>query len=266
MRVRLLLWWDSPVRRIFPTAKDLGPAELIAAYAYPAGVRWLRANMVTSLDGAAQGWNGRSGTLSSPGDKRVFAMLRALADVIIVGARTARIEQYGPEEPRRQYAGYRQSLGQRPTPPIAVVSGRLDLDPDGPLFSSIGERTLVITTEQAPPEVRAALAERAEVLTIGEERVDLPRTLDVLRERGLNRMLCEGGPLLLGQLVAEGLLDDLCLTFAPLLRGGPADRALNGPPVPDVPMWLVHVLEEGGNLLTRWVRASDVVPDAPSGP
>jgi riboflavin biosynthesis pyrimidine reductase len=84
--------------------------------------------------------------------------------------------------------------------------------------------------------------------------VDLPRALDALTERGLNRVLCEGGPILLGQLVADGLLDDLCLTFAPLLLGGSADRALNGPPVPDIPMRLAHILEDDGNLITRWTR------------
>ena len=85
--------------------------------------------------------------------------------------------------------------------------------------------------------------------------MDLRQALDALAELGHNRVLCEGGPLLLGQLVADGLLDDLCLTFAPMLRGGGADRALNGPTVPDVPMRLIHVLEEDGNLITRWIRA-----------
>jgi riboflavin-specific deaminase-like protein len=245
------------VQRIFPTPAQLGSAELLAAYEYPAGIRWVRANMVTSLDGAAQGSNGRSGTLSSPGDKHVFAMLRGLADVILVGAGTARKEKYGPAEPRPEYTARRQALGQRPTPPIAVVSGRLDLAPDGPLFSGLGEPTLVLTTEQAPETNRAELAERAQVIVAGTDRVDLPRALDALAERGHNRVLCEGGPLLLGQLVADGLLDDLCLTFAPILRGGTADRALNGPTVPDVPMRLVHILQEDDNLLTRWLRAAD---------
>jgi riboflavin biosynthesis pyrimidine reductase len=254
MRARLRVWWDLPVQRIYPAPGWLDGDELVAAYDYPADVRWVRANMVTSLDGAAQGSNGRSGTLSSPADKHVFAMLRALSDLILVGAATARKERYGPEEPRPEYAAHRESLGQRPTAPIAVVSGRLDLDPDGPLFSGVGETTLVITTEHSPPHRRAQLAERAEVLVIGEYRVDLSQAFDVLAERGFNRVLCEGGPHLLGQLVADGLLDDLCLTFAPLLRGGSADRALNGPAVADVPMQLAHILVDDGNLITRWTR------------
>jgi riboflavin biosynthesis pyrimidine reductase len=252
MRARLRVWWDSPVRRIFPTPAQLGQAELVAAYEYPADGLWVRANMITSLDGAAQGSNGRSGTLSSPGDKHVFALLRGMADVILVGAGTATKEKYGPDEPRPEYAAHRRALGQRPTAPIAVVSGRLDLDPGGPLFTGAGEPTIVLTVEHSPPGLRAELARRAEVVIVGENRVDLPRALDVLAERGHHRVLCEGGPLLLGQLVADGLLDDLCLTFAPILRGGAADRALNGPTVPDVPMRLIHILEEDGNLITRW--------------
>ena len=262
MRVRVRVWWDSPVQRIFPTRADLGQAELIAAYEYPDDVPWVRANMVTSLDGAAQGSNGRSGTLSSPGDKHVFAMLRALADVILVGAGTARKERYGPDEPRPEYAAHREALGQRLTPPIAVVSGRLYLDPDGPLFTGPGEPTIVLTAAISPPERRAQLAERADVVVVGDDRVDLTSALDALTQRGHTRVLCEGGPLLLGQLVADGLLDDLCLTFAPLLRGGTADRALNGPTVPDVPMRLIHVLEDEGNLITRWLRSTDDYPDS----
>ena len=242
------------MQRIYPAPGWLDADELVTAYDYPADVRWVRANMVTSLDGAAQGSNGRSGTLSSPADKHVFAMLRALSDLIMVGAATARKERYGPEEPRPEYAAHRESHGQRPTAPIAVVSGRLDLDPDGPLFSGVGETTLVITTEHSPPHRRAQLAERAEVLVIGEHRVDLSQALDILAERGFSRVLCEGGPHLLGQLVADGLLDELCLTFAPLLRGGSADRALTGPAVADVPMELAHILVDDGNLITRWTR------------
>jgi riboflavin-specific deaminase-like protein len=255
MRARLRVWWDAPVQRIFPTPAQVGPDDLVAAYEYPTDRPWLRANMVTSLDGAAQGSNGRSGTLSSPADKRVFAMLRALADVILVGAGTARKEKYGPDEPRPEYAAHRRALGQRPTPPIAVVSGRLDLEPDGPLFSGTGEPTILLTTAQSPADRRSAIAARAEVVVVGEDRVDPRRALAALAERGHTRVLCEGGPLLLGQLVAAGLLDEFCLTFAPILRGGPAHRALTGPTVPDVAMRLAHILEEDGNLITRWIRS-----------
>jgi len=254
MRARLRVWWDLLMRRIFPDPAELDDDELVAAYEYPVGARWVRASMVTSLDGAAQGSDGRSGTLSSPGDKHVFEILRALTDVILVGAETARRERYRPAEPPSAYAARRTALGQRPAPPIAVVSRRLDLDPGGPLFSAAGEPTLVLTTDQSAPERRGVLAAVADVIVLGEHTVELPRAIDALVERGFTRVLCEGGPRLLGQLVADALLDDLCLTFAPVLRGGAAPRVLNGPPLPDVAMRLLHILEEDGNLITRWLR------------
>ncbi|MGH8777059.1 MAG: pyrimidine reductase family protein [Jiangellaceae bacterium] len=243
------------MQRIYPDRADPDEDALAAAYEYPdtGGHPYVRANMVTSLDGAAQGRDGRSGTLSSPADKRVFAMLRGLADVILVGSGTARAEKYGPAEPQPALAARRAERGQRPAPPIAVVSRRLDFDPDGPLFAGGGERTILVTTEHAPPDRPAELSELADVLIAGTDSVDLGRALAELADRGLTRVLCEGGPHLLGQLAAAGLLDDLCLTFSPLLRGGDALRALDGPPVPDGGMRLAHILEEDGTLLTRWV-------------
>jgi riboflavin biosynthesis pyrimidine reductase len=256
------LWWDHRVQQIYPGPAQLDDDALIEAYAYPdgGGRPYVRANMVTSLDGAAQGPDGRSGTLSSPADKRVFAMLRGLADVILVGAGTARVEKYGPAEAQQAHAARRAGLGQRPAPPIAVVSRRLDLDPDGPLFEPVGERTIVLTSATAPADRREALAEKADVVVAGEGSVDVRLALDALAGRGLRRVLCEGGPRLLGEIVVDGLLDDLCLTFSPLLRGGDAPRALNSPPTFPRRMRLAHVLEEDGTLLTRWLREDAAVP------
>ncbi|MGH8824078.1 MAG: pyrimidine reductase family protein, partial [Jiangellaceae bacterium] len=244
------------MQQIFPEPAQLDHDALVEAYAYPdsGGKPYVRANMVISLDGSAQGPDGRSGTLSSPPDKRVFGMLRGLADVILVGASTARVESYGKAEPRPDVAELRARLGQRPTPPIAVVSSRLDLEPDGPLFTGPGEPTLVLTSRSAPQPRRAALATVTEVVALGAQRVDLAQALAELAERGLSRVLCEGGPHLLGQLATAGLLDELCLTVSPRLRGGDALRALEGPLVTDGSMDLVHVIEEDGTLLTRWRR------------
>ena len=99
-------------------------------------------------------------------------------------------------------------------------------------------------------------------MVAGEAGVDLRLALDALAGRGLRRVLCEGGPRLLGEMVADGLLDDLCLTFSPLLRGGDAPRALNGAPTAPRRMRLAHVLEEDGTLLTRWLREAAAVPQS----
>jgi riboflavin biosynthesis pyrimidine reductase len=250
------LWWDLTVQRIYPGPAQLDDDALVEAYAYPDrdGRPHVRANMVISLDGSAQGPDGRSGSLSSAADKRVFSLLRGLADVILVGASTARVESYGKADPHPDLTVLRARLGQHPAPPIAVVSNGLDLEPDGPLFTGPGEPTLVLTSGNAPDARRQALAAVTDVVVVGSRQVDLAQALAELRRRGLMRVLCEGGPHLLGQLTTDGLLDDLCLTVSPRLRGGDAFRALEGPPVTDGSMKLVHVLEEDGTLLTRWLR------------
>ncbi len=225
--------------------------DLPAAYAYPDGP-WLRLNMVCSADGGA--WlKGLSGGLSSPADKRVFATLRGLADVVIAGAATVRTEGYGPVKPREVWGTLRE--GRPPVPPIAVVTRRLDLDVRGSLFREAPPyaRTIVITTKAAPKDRLDEVAGKADVIIAGEQRVDLAAALDELRARGHRRLLCEGGPRLNGQLVAAGLVDELCLTVNPMLIGGGAARILNGTAT-QTRLTLGHVLEEDGFLFCKYIR------------
>lgn len=233
-------------------------AALAQAYAYPdldldGGSAWVRANMVSSLDGAAQGPNGRSATLSSPPDRRVLSLLRGLADVVVVGAGTARVERYGPAEPRAAYAELRERHGQPPAPPIAVVSRRLDLDPQAELFTAARERTIVLTVESSPAERRAALAESADVVVAGGTSIDVDAAIRALAERGLRRVLCEGGPHLLAWIIEAGRLDELCLTVTPKIVGGHADRMIETPRPLSGEWRLAHLIEDGGTLLTRWL-------------
>jgi riboflavin biosynthesis pyrimidine reductase len=149
----------------------------------------------------------------------VFGVLRALADVVLVGAGTARAEAYRPAKISERWAGLRE--GRTPSPPIAVVTGRLALDPADPLLAAAPAhaRTILITAESAPADRRAALAARADVIVAGERHVDLPAAIDALGALGHRRILTEGGPHLLGQIAEAGLLDELCLTVSPLLAG-----------------------------------------------
>ena len=174
-----------------------GEPDLPRLYAYPDG-RWLRANMVATADGAAS-LNGVTQGISSDTDRRVFALLRTLCDVILVGASTAREEKYKPARPRELWSHLR--AGRPPTPPIAVVTGRLDLDPDSPLIAAAppDARTIVITTASAPAARRDQLARHAEVIVAGQDTVDLTTAVDALAERGHRRLLTEGGPHLLAQ-------------------------------------------------------------------
>jgi riboflavin biosynthesis pyrimidine reductase len=208
--------------------------------------------MVTSADGAAS-LDGASAGLSSAADRHVFALLRTLADVIVVGASTARVERYGPVRIRELWKHLRD--GRTPTPSIAVVSGRLDLDPASPLITDAPAhaRTIVITTERAPEEVRAAVARHADVIVAGEVAIDPKAAVQALYDRGHQRLLTEGGPGILGQLVAARLLDELCLTVGPLLAGPGAPRIVTGAPTAEaLPLTLAHVLEDAGFLLCRY--------------
>jgi riboflavin biosynthesis pyrimidine reductase len=242
------------MRQLLPTALD--DVDLSAAYAYPPDLVdrcWLRANMVSSADGAAT-VDGRSGGLSSDQDQHVFGVLRGLSDAVIVGAGTARIEGYRAIRAKAEYADARATGGQRPAAVLVVVSARLELDPSSRLFHGGAEQTIVVTRASSPADRRALLAEVADVVVAGEDRVDLSAATDALVERGLHRLLCEGGPTLLASIAAAGQLDELCLTIAPCLVGGESRRILCGSPVDDK-LRLAHLLEEDGTLFARHVRA-----------
>ena len=240
------------LRQLFPVGAD--EPDLAALYAYPDG-RWLRANMVSSADGAAT-LGGASAGLSFDTDRRVFALLRTLSDVILVGAATARAERYKPARPHELWRELRgEGAGRTLTPPIAVITARLDLDPDSPLITAAppDARTIVITTARAPADRRADLARHADVIVAGDKAVDLEAAVGALAERGHRRMLTEGGPNLLAQLVAAGLMDELCLTLGPLMAGPGASRIVTGDPgTGPRPLTLAHVLEDDGFLLCRY--------------
>jgi riboflavin biosynthesis pyrimidine reductase len=245
------------LRQVFPACQD--EPSLAALYAYPDG-QWLRANMVSSVDGAAS-LEGASAPLSSDADRRVFALLRALSDVILAGAATARTERYRPARSHELWRDLR--AGRPPTPPIAVVSARLDLDPAAPLIADAPPhaRTIVITTAGAPAGRRAELARHADIIVAGDKTVDLKAAVSALAERGHRHMLAEGGPHLLAQLAGAGLMDELCLTIGPLMAGPGASRIVagaprsgTGPAAPPLPLTLAHVLEDDSFLLCRYIR------------
>jgi riboflavin biosynthesis pyrimidine reductase len=245
------------VRQVF--APPLGDAALAELYAYPPGP-WLRANMVASVDGAGS-LDGVTRGLSSDADRRLFALLRTLADVIVVGAATVRAEKYRPVRPHELRPDLRAD--RAPTPPIAVITSRLDLDPASPLISEApaSARTIIITTDRAPADRRAALDGPAEVIVAGRESVDLKAAAAALAERGHRRMLAEGGPHLLAQIIEAGLLDELCLTLSPVLAGPNGGRIVTGELPASTPHYLdlASVLEDDGYLLCRYTRKRPAV-------
>ncbi|TDQ49624.1 pyrimidine reductase family protein [Actinorugispora endophytica] len=242
-----------PITRLLPAPS--GPVDLAEHYAYPAGLDrpWLRANMVASADGGAWGPSGRSRDLSGPADRAVLGVLRGLADVVLAGAGTARTEGYRPVRPREVWAGLR--AGRAATPPIAVVTRSMDLDPGLLADAPDDARTIVFTTESAPAERRRAAAEHADVVVVGADSVDPASVLAALAERGLHRVLTEGGPHLLGALVAADVLDELCLTLSPTLVGPHAARVVAGTgPATARGLRLASLAESDGSLFMRYTR------------
>jgi riboflavin biosynthesis pyrimidine reductase len=239
------------VRLLSGADGELDDDQLAELYAYRRA-QWLRANMVSSADGAGF-LESRTAGLSSPADIRLFGLLRSLADVVLVGAGTARTEQYKPARRRTALAGLR--AGRTATPPIALVSRSLELDLGTPLFADAppDARTIVITCDSSPAGRRAAVARVADLIVAGDLLVDLAEGLAALRARGLGRVLCEGGPHLLGEVAAAGLLDELCLTISPLLAGPGPFRITAGAPFPARPMTLAHVVEADGFLFCRYI-------------
>jgi riboflavin biosynthesis pyrimidine reductase len=233
------------VRQLLPyPAEDVTDDDLAAAYAPPPG-RHLRVNFVSSADGAVT-LKGVSGGLGGPGDRRLFQLMRDLADVILVAAGTVRNEGYGYPAFGPERRARRRAAGRAEWPTFAVVTRSLDLDLTSSLFTDPPARTVVVAGPDAPADRRRELERHAEVLAAG----DLATAVGTLADRG--PILCEGGPSLFAALVADGLVDELCLTLSPLLAGPGAGRIVAGPEQPPARLALRGLLEEDGALFTRY--------------
>lgn len=251
------------MQRLEPTDEIDDALAPYAAVDRGAGDRcWVLANMVGGLDGSAA-VGGRVGALSGGADAELFRRMRAVADVVLVGAETVRRERYGPVRLPEADRDARTRAGRPPTPPIAVVTRSLELDWTIPLFASGGggddaaPRPLVVTAAGADPERLEAAARHADVVVAGEYAVDLPLALDRLAERGHRVVLCEGGPTLLGEVVAAGLLDELCLTLSPVMGGDPLPIATVPPGSDLVDLRLAHVARSHDVLFLRYERTAD---------
>lgn len=242
------------MRRLLP-APATDEVDVDEAYFVDSpGRTYLRANMVSSADGAAQA-EGRSEGLSGPTDKKIFAALRGHCDVILAGASTVRVEKYGGHRPSARRQEWRRARGLPVFPTMAVLTRSCDFDPDGPFFTQQEVRPIVITQRSAPAHRVDAIRDRADVVVAGDGDVDLPVALAALAERGLHHVLCEGGPNLLSYIVAAGCLDELCLTVSPLLFAGPATRILDGPLLDSPAELTLHqLIEDDGYLFLRYLR------------
>ena len=246
-------------------ALELGEAieDPLAPYAAvdrskPDGGCWVTAHMVAGLDGTAA-VQGRVGALSTAPDKALFADMRTLADVVLVGARTVRQEGYGAIRLSDERRASRAAEGLPETPPLAIVSRSLDLDWGSRAFTGApaDRRTIVVTCAAAPDAELARAREVADVLVAGEESVDPDDLFAQLAARGLQRVLCEGGPSWLGELVVAGHVDELCLTISPMMGGDPLPVAVFPPGAPLTGFSLQQVLRDGDSLFLRYERSRD---------
>ena len=213
------------------------------------GRPWVLINMVASVDGATT-VDGRSSGLGDDDDLAMFKALRAVHDVILVGAGTARAEDYGPVRLDPARVERRQVLGREDLPRLAVVSGRLDLDPKARLFSRPETPPMIITGPAANPDRLKSLEAVAELVVLDDLSVEA-----VIEHLGQAEViLCEGGPSLNSQLAAAALIDEVNLTIAPVMVGGVSKRIVEGVAVdPPLDMSLDRILAGDRSLFFRYL-------------
>jgi riboflavin biosynthesis pyrimidine reductase len=208
------------------------PATAEALIDVPAG-RSVRLNFVASLDGHVTR-DGGSSELGGPGDHAMFHALREVADGVLAGTGTLRAERYGRlvRSPERRARRLERGLAEDPVMLVMTRSGRVPWA--APLFAVPEQRVLIA----GPAEVPADIAADVEVLDVVEPR----DALDAFAERGVERVLCEGGPALTHSLLADGLVDELFLTLDPSMAAGDGLRLVEG-----------HALDEPSRGSLRWV-------------
>lgn len=248
---------NAHIDRLWPDASPaLSDEEIVAGLMSDSPV--LRVNFVSSVDGAVT-HDGRSGGLSDDADKRHFELLRRVCDVVLVGAGTVRKEGYGAMRVSEESARWRLANGLNEHPVFAIVSGRLELDPESDIFTDAPVRPIVFTTEEGASSA-AAFESVADVVVANNPadatpdagKVHGPTIVAALQERELRNVLCEGGPHLFGTLLADGVVDELFLTINPSLEAGDAMRITAGELTEPAQLALASVLASDSTLLLRY--------------
>jgi riboflavin biosynthesis pyrimidine reductase/flavin reductase (DIM6/NTAB) family NADH-FMN oxidoreductase RutF len=243
------------LRQVWPVVRDdVDPWTLYDVdRSPPDGRPYVVVNMVSSVDGATM-VSGATAPLSSDADQEIFRLLRASADIILVGAQTVRAENYGVPQISDRGRQRRRARNQAAAPRVAVVSRSLDFDWQAPLFRDPARRPLLLVPTGAPRAQSSAAGAVADLLVAGESRVDVAAALTALRQEGAAVVLCEGGPTLNSYLAQAHLIDELCLTLSPVLAGEDSARLLGAARLGGLAgLELVHVLEEEGFVFLRYL-------------
>jgi riboflavin-specific deaminase-like protein len=244
-----------PLQRIHPDRAEIEPSEAIAGLGWsdhaPADRPYLALNMVATADGRAA-VEGRTRAISSDTDRAIFHNLRTQADAIMAGAGTIRSERYGPLIKTDELREKRVREGLEPNPLAVIVSGRLHLPEDVGLLQDPDSRVVILT--QSDGELSGHRAQ-VEYLRAEPGPWDPRPQLEALRkDYGVRSVLCEGGPTLNASLMPYGLVDELFLTIAPSLAGGPEALTIMGatPSADLTPLELVWALEDASELFLRY--------------
>lgn len=215
------------MRMLLPDAAEITPSQLPDAYGASVDRDWyVRVNFVATVDGSFVGSDQRSGSINNEVDGLVFQMLRAWADVIVVGSGTVRAEGYDAPVVDPRWVHLRE--GRAAHPAMAVLSRKAQL-PDG--MDTMGRDDVFALDSSGDDGVSRCFAQ--------------------LRERGYRRVLLEGGPTVAGLALDADLVDELCHTTSPRLVGGSAHRMVDGPTF-DRPARLLGLVEADSTLLARW--------------
>jgi riboflavin biosynthesis pyrimidine reductase len=248
--MRLLLPGDSGLT----PHSDLDLGGLATVYAARRDP-WLRCNMVTTLDGGANGPDGRSGTINTDADHVVFDLLRGLSDAVVVGAGTVRTERYSTLTVAPEVRGIRERAGLAEALPLVAVTRSGAVPPT--LRGAVDGAALLVTCAASPGLTDAQTTLGTEhVLVCGDDEVDLGVLVERLHERGWTRLLCEGGPHLTASFLGAGLVDELCFTVAPRIVGGRHPRPV-GPDAAPIDLELGGLVEEDGTLMGRWFTSAE---------
>lgn len=241
------------LRRLHPDPAVVPVLEVAAALREPgppADRPRIAVNMVASLDGHAT-FEGRTTELGGEADHQLFHALREHADAVMAGAATVRLERYGPTIRSEERRARRVERGLEPLPLAVVVSGSLNLPADLPLLQDPESRVVLITASEQELSGTRAQIEYWRAPAEGPELELRPFMERLRREHGVRFVLCEGGPTLNRDLLAEDLLDELFLAVTPKLLGGPAFPIVNGPLPGTVQSTLVSIHEGAGDIFLR---------------
>lgn len=208
--------------------------------------------MLTTLNGAIAGTDGLSGSISSATDRLIFDETRRLTDAVLVGAGTIRAERYNPMRAHPEFQEARAAAGLQPAPVVAIVSRSLDLPWQDALFHESAQLPIVLTGVHDPnsPGLRQARA-NADVIEL--PGIDAAAMIGVLRDRGLDRIVCEGGPALLTHLIKADLIDEYDVTVAPILSGR-GYGIIDGPLAATKRLQLAQVMAADGFIFAKYLR------------